>query len=319
MDLPIELRNAIDNKLQNVSIKELSKFAEDISNKYRNEERNGKRLLTKEAEALSYAAVRMPATYGAVYTALKNTFQINNIEIETLLDVGAGTGAGSWAVNEFLDLKRIICIEREEVMINIGKSLMLESENKVLQNSVWKQQDIIKNRITDTADLVICSYMLNELPEADRMKVLENLWEITNKVLIIIEPGTPYGFSIIKQIRKELINKKGYLIAPCSNIEECPLENDWCHSICRISRNKAHKLLKDADVPYEDEKFSYISFSKQEFNKIEFSRILRHPIIETGKITVNTCSAEGIKTEIITKKEKDKFKKLKKSKCGDII
>ena len=319
MDLPIELRNAIDNKLQNVSIKELSKFAEDISNKYRNEERNGKRLLTKEAEALSYAAVRMPATYGAVYTALKNTFQINNIEIETLLDVGAGTGAGSWAVNEFLDLKSITCIEREEVMINIGKSLMLESENKVLQNSVWKQQDIIKNKITDTADLVICSYMLNELPEADRMKVLENLWEITNKVLIIIEPGTPYGFSIIKQIRKELINKKGYLIAPCSNIQECPLENDWCHSICRISRNKAHKLLKDADVPYEDEKFSYISFSKQEFNKIEFSRILRHPIIETGKITVNTCSAEGIKTEIITKTEKDKFKKLKKSKCGDII
>ena len=319
MDLPIELRNAIDNKLQNVSIKELSKFADDISNKYRNEERNGKRLLTKEAEALSYAVVRMPATYGAVYTSLQNTIEIYNSEIETLLDVGAGTGAGTWAVNEILNLKSITCIEREEVMINIGKSLMQESENKVLQNAVWKKQDVVKDKITDTADLVICSYMLNELPEIERLKVLENLWSITKKILVIIEPGTPYGFSIIKQIRKELINKKGYLIAPCPNAEECPLENDWCHSICRVSRNKAHKLLKDANVPYEDEKFSYISFSKEEFRKIEFSRILRHPIIETGKITVNTCSAEGIKTEIITKKEKDKFKKLRKSKCGDIV
>ena len=186
MDLPIELRNAIDNKLQNVSIKELSKYADDISNKYRNEERNGKRLLTKEAEALSYAVVRMPATYGAVYTSLQNTIEIYNSEIKTLLDVGAGTGAGTWAVNEILNLKSITCIEREEVMINIGKSLMQESENKVLQNAVWKKQDVIKDKITDTADLVICSYMLNELPEIERLKVLENLWSITKKILVII-------------------------------------------------------------------------------------------------------------------------------------
>ena len=112
----------------------------------------------------------------------------------------------------------------------------------------------------------------------------------------------------------------GNVIAPCPNIERCPMpEDDWCHSTCRVARTKIHKLLKNGDVPYEDEKFSYIAVCKETIEKKDFARVLRHPKIESGKITMQVCSKEGISERIVTKKEKDLFKIARKVKCGESI
>lgn len=46
-------------------------------------------------------------------------------------------------------------------------------------------------------------------------------------------------------------------------------------------------------------------------------RVLRHPIIEAGKITLQVCSEEGVKEMVVTKKDKLLFKKARKVKCGD--
>ena len=90
-------------------------------------------------------------------------------------------------------------------------------------------------------------------------------------------------------------------------------KNDWCHSICRIARTKIHKKLKGGVVPYEDEKFSYMAFSKKECKMAE-ARILRHPKSEPGKITLEVCTKKGIDRIIVTKKNKEKFKIARKSK-----
>lgn len=320
MELPVELRSLIEEKLDGISVKELQKNSESVSLKYRDDNRDGSRLVTEEIEALAYSAVRMPATYGAIHTVLQNTFEIYKPEIHSILDVGAGTGAGTWAVNGLTDFKEAVCLEREDVMMNLGKSLMKESGIEQLENAKWEKFDLVNSDLTHQADLVICSYVLNEISEQERMQALDKLWNATNKILVIIEPGTPVGFSEIKEIRKKLIETGGQVIAPCPNIEKCPMpENDWCHSTCRVSRTKIHKLLKSGDVPYEDEKFSYIAVSKQAFEKQDFSRVLRHPKIESGKITLQICSNEGISEKVITKKDKELFKTARKAGCGDEI
>ena len=94
MELPIELKNLIENELEKANIKDLQKNAENISFKYREKSGKGNRLVTENIEALAYSAVRMPATYSAIYTALKNVLEIYNPKIESVLDVGAGTGGG---------------------------------------------------------------------------------------------------------------------------------------------------------------------------------------------------------------------------------
>lgn len=320
MELPVELRNLIEEKLKGLSVKELQKNSESVSLKYRNEKRNGERLVTEEVEALAYAAVRMPATYGAVSTALNYTFEICNERIESVLDVGAGTGAGTWAVSNFINFENAVCLEREDVMRKLGELLMQQSNVETLKKVKWERFDLVDSDIKYNADLVVCSYVLNELSEANRLKALDKLWEATNKILLIIEPGTPKGFSEIKELRKALINKGGEVIAPCPNIGECPMpENDWCHSTCRVARTRIHKLLKNGDVPYEDEKFSYIAVSKENIDKKDFARILRHPKIESGKITLHVCTKDGIGEMSVTKRDKEMFKIARKVKCGDKI
>ena len=87
----------------------------------------------------------MPATYGAINSALEHTLEIlkiNNIdykkELKTLLDIGAGTGTASWCALEYLDLENITCIENEINMLSLGKQLM-QANNKIYDIAKWKK------------------------------------------------------------------------------------------------------------------------------------------------------------------------------------
>jgi ribosomal protein RSM22 (predicted rRNA methylase) len=76
--------------------------------------------------------------------------------------------------------------------------------------------------------------------------------------------------------------------------------------------------LKNGDAPYEDEKFTYIAFTKAQCGKAA-GRIRRHPRIEPGKITLELCTASGLTSKVYTKKDKEMFKKARKSDCNDEI
>ena len=317
MKIPELLENAIEEKLKHIKLTELKQYASKLSEKYMYQERTGDTLLNTELEALAYSVIRMPATYGAVYTALKNTLEKINCQMQTVLDVGAGTGATAWAVSELLDIKNIRCLERERVMQELGKELMDTNPN--FKDVSWEYIDIVENNLEAKADLVITSYMLNEIKPEKREQVINKLIENTNHILVIIEPGTPEGFRNIKEVQKIAIHNGLYIVAPCTFQGICPLpDEDWCHSIVRMERTKAHKLLKNADLPYEDEKFSYIAISKEPYDNSKI-RILRHPIIEKGKITLKVCHNGKIEEMLVTKRNKEMFKNAKKKKCGDRI
>lgn len=316
MKIPQLLETAIENETKNIKITELKKHAQNLSNKYMKEERTGKSLVSKEIEALAYSIMRMPATFGAISTALKYALNLlPNIEINSVLDIGAGTGAAIWAINEFLNPNKTTCIEREQAMRIIGGKLL--KYNNEIKNVEWIDANITNCEFPEKADLIIVSYMINELKPEEREKLIHKLLKIESKLILIIEPGTPEGFKNIKNIQKQVIDEGAYILAPCTMQNVCPLpEDDWCHTTVRIERTKIHKLLKDGDAPYEDEKFSYIAITKEKY-QTKTSRILRHPIIEKGKITLKLCTNGHIEEKIVTKKEGEIFKQAKKKKCGD--
>lgn len=318
MKLPNILEYLIEEEVYKYKISELKECSQKLSNKYMNEKRTGKTLLAQKQEAIAYSVIRMPATFGAISKALNIILENNNIEIKSLLDVGAGTGAASWAVNEIIDIDEITCLERESVMSELGKKLMNQT-NGTLKSAKWIAKDIIQDELDEKADLVIVSYMINELKESDRLIALDKLINSTNEILLIVEPGTPEGFNNIKRIRDEVIKRGLNIIAPCTHNQECPLpENDWCSTVVRVQRNKIHKLLKDGDVPFEDEKFSYIAISKKAYGKPK-SRILRHPIIQNKMIKLKLCTEDGIKEIVVTKKNGELYKTVKKKNNGDSI
>ena len=314
MDIPQELKEKIE-KISNIGHMKIIEESQSISKKYRENDGKGKKIVTKQSEAIAYAISRMPSTYCAVYSSISQCLKNYKQDIKTVLDIGAGTGAATWALTSLINVEQITCLEREKEMRKIGKLLMEQS----LPQVEWKEIDLCKDEINEKADMVISSYVINELTEENRQKAIAKMWNATRGILVIIEPGTPEGFSHILEARKILLKEGADIVAPCTHNGECLIgENDWCSFYTRVARSKMHKQAKKGELGYEDEKFSYIAFSKTPINKYD-AVVLRHPQIATGHVKVKLCTQNGIEERTYTKKDKEIYKKIKKLNAGETI
>ena len=138
MKLPEELKNRLEEISNKYKENELKNAYAGISERYMNEKRTGNTLLSSEKDVIAYANARMPATYGAVYTAFSKAVDyLNEIKLKTLVDIGAGTGAATWAISGFINFEKITCIEREKNMMDFGKSLM---QGIKLERNSWVER-----------------------------------------------------------------------------------------------------------------------------------------------------------------------------------
>lgn len=220
MEFPAELRGEVERLLSEENTDKLAKAAEGISARYRGNDGSGKRLVSSRRDILAYSAVRMPATFGAVSRSLELALEClpRGGEFRTVLDIGAGTGSATHAAYLAADCGEFTCIEREPEMISVGRQLT----EFCGVPAVWKQGDITSG-IDDSAELVMCSYCLNELTETVRRKAVEQLWSSTQRLLLIVEPGTPDGYSRILSARQQLIGLGAHIAAPCPHENACPL------------------------------------------------------------------------------------------------
>lgn len=314
MELPVALKAAVEARVADADHRRMARLAADISERYREKTRSGAPLVSQADEALVYAAVRMPATYGATRTALACALAAHPLEIRSLMDAGAGTGAATWAAASLLDLEEITCLEGADAMLELGKSLMTEGPR-----ARWLNCDIANGPLPGAADLVIASYMLNELSDAQRPAALEKLWNAAGRMLLLVEPGTPAHAQQLARARAQLIALGAHVAAPCPHNGECPMAaEDWCHFTCRIARSRLHKQLKGGEVPYEDEKFAYMAFAREKIAPPR-ARVLGHPALEKGRITATLCAPGGIEKRAFRKRDGAAYKMAKKLSWGDSI
>lgn len=310
------IRNTVEKLAEKYGVQSLKKASDALTATYASNKSDGARLVTTPEQAAVYAIVRMPATYAAVCSALSHSVSDNTDGFSTMLDVGAGTGAAYFAANNILGISHADLLEREPAMISVAKTLCSAES----LDADFIKSDVCVFEPVKKYDLVTASYALNETDRITREKILDKLFLCTKKLLVIIEPGTPAAFALQKEIRDHLKSKGAALIAPCPENAVCRLsENDWCHFTCRVPRSKLHKLVKGGDVPYEDEKFTYSAFCLDGSISPCRSRILRHPLIEKGKITLSLCSEDGICSRTIYKSDKDLYKTARKSGAGDSL
>ncbi len=314
MELPESVKTLSEEVSEGYNLKELKAAAETLSTDYRERERSGKTFIENDLFAAAYMLSRMPATAGAVSAALAETLKRYSESVETVLDIGAGTGATAIALSEISSIKKVHCVEREPYMLNLGKKVT----EAINLNAVWSLGDA-SNLKNEGYDLVVSSYMLNEIPEPQLEKVLEGMWQSTKGLLLIVDNGTVSGFKRLNTAREILRSFGAQVVAPCPDVEVCPFENqDWCHFAARISRSKIHKTLKGGEVPYEDEKFSYIAVSRTPQSNCN-ARVLRHPKIAAGMVNLKLCTKDGIIDKRVTKKDKELFKTARKCSAGDEI
>lgn len=313
MILPQYVQEKVNELYASLNKKSLTETQKGLTEKYKQQTGQSRSLIDSKKDSLLYAISRMPATFSVIYTllnSLKNQAYLN--DIKTVLDVGSGTGAGYFALNELESDLAISLVERDENMIEVFKT-MTDGEVEVLQS------DALKFQTEETYDLVMTSYVLSEMTEVDRMNMVDKLLNLSNEYVLIIDTGTPRTYENMMKVKKYAIQRGAKIVAPCMT-EKCGLVNDYCQFYARVERSSLHKMAKSGTLSYEDEKYFYLLI-KKECNQplTNSSRVIRRPIIKENNIELVLCFSGGVKKQVFTKKNKDLFKKAKKTKVNDLI
>lgn len=319
MFLPEELQQAIEAEVEPYGWQEMTEAREDLTDRYRQRTQKG-RFMSTEAHRYSYVVTRMPATYAVVVTVLEEIkARLPDLEIKSVLDLGAGPGTAMWAASEvFPSIQKITLIEQDDQLMALGKRLASYSQNPAIATADWQPGNLEALTIKGSYDLIILSYSVGELSTQAIPKLMQACWD-AGQLLVVIEPGTPKGFGVIHDIRTQLIALQSHMVAPCPHTVACPMAQagDWCHFAARVDRSFLHRRLKGGTLPYEDEKFSYVSVSKFPA-QLPQTRVLRPPLKRSGHVCLTLCTAEGLKHETVSKRSPELYKQAKKLEWGSV-
>jgi len=290
-----------------------------LSGRYRAETRDGRMHLSDDLFAKVYAAARLPATYAALRASLASLAEGRpNFAPATLLDVGAGPGTALWAAADaFPALGGATLLEASAPIRRLGQRL---GAGAFAFAPDWRAGDLAADLAAmPGADLVTLSYVLDEIAPAAIAPLADMLWSKTGGVLLVVEPGTPAGWARILTVRDRLIAAGAQVVAPCPHAQSCPIvAPDWCHFAQRLPRSRLHLRAKEAEVPYEDEKFAYVALARDAPAGSSHQRVLAPPRPGSGKVRLKLCRPDGtIADALVTKRDGDRFREARRADWGD--
>lgn len=320
MELPLLLRRAVDRALSGIPLDELAATAAVLSQRYREERRDGKAHVASNRDALAYLAVRLPATYAAVRASFAAVAEARpDFAPKSALDIGAGPGTALWAATEcWPELADVLLVEASPVFRAFGEQLAAEMQQVRM---TWRTSDVATDGIHgEPRDLVTLAYVLNEIAPENQSLVVERLWRLAADTFVIVEPGTPAGWERILAARRQLIEAGAHVIAPCPHANACPLQpTDWCHFARRVARSRLHRQAKGADVPWEDEKFSYLAVSRT-WAAAAGARVIARPRKASGRVTLKLCRPDGSAAEqLFSRREGALFRRASRSDWGSSL
>ena len=165
-DLPAALKASLEARLHGQSRQDAAVRAARISTAYRSGGNSG--TISSEADAIAYATVRMPATYAAVAASLNALMQAYpEFAPVSLLDVGAGPGTASFAAAEaFLSLASFDAVDANPALRTLALALVDdEMRIRALNYALGSARPLLDR--AESADLVMASYMIGELSDAE--------------------------------------------------------------------------------------------------------------------------------------------------------
>jgi ribosomal protein RSM22 (predicted rRNA methylase) len=317
-DLPAELKAALEAKLQGFSRSDAASRAALISKTYR--DGGNSAAIRSEADALAYALARMPATYAAVTASLNALREITpHFAPQSLIDVGAGPGTATWAATEaFPSLQTLMLVDANLALRALALDL---GRGSTRLHDLNYQRGEARAALADAepADLVVASYMIGELSEQEQEALAALMWSKTCDTLLVVEPGTPAGYRRIIALRAQLIAAGAHVAAPCPHDGECPLQApDWCHFTQRLPRSRAHKQIKGVELPFEDEKFSYVALTRVAAAR-PVARVLAQPVVTKIEVTAKLCTPDGLAITSVSRRAKGEFARARRWRWGDAV
>jgi ribosomal protein RSM22 (predicted rRNA methylase) len=271
------------------------------------------------------------------------------------LGSGPGTALWA-ASAQWPALQALTAWERELAAITLGRKLAAGSANPALRATRWERVDLTSDRrpttddrrpttddrrpttddrrpTTDrslpsdprspipdprspTHDLVVLGHVLNELDPQARQGVIATAWRLTGGLLLLVEPGTPEGFVVVRAARDQLLAQGAYTIAPCAHDRPCPLGDDWCHFPQRLKRPDFQRRARAAPSPWEDSKFAYVAMARFTPESPIWGRVIREASSNKAYAEVKVSSIAGVARYRALKRNRDAFRQVKALEWG---
>jgi ribosomal protein RSM22 (predicted rRNA methylase) len=312
------LRAAIDAETARVPGAALARAADALSRRYREAPPEGIGCLTDD-ERLAYAAVRLPATAAALDAVFAAVAAHTGLEPASITDLGAGPATVLWpALWRWPGIGRVTLIDRDPALLALGLRLWQHVGPGATPEIVTRTGDLTASD-APASDLVVVSYAIGEVDAGRVAAVVDRALALTRGAVAIVEPGTPAGYARILAVRDRLRAGGAVLAAPCPHHGTCPMAGtDWCHFAARLDRSRLHRYLKQGDLGWEDEKFSYVVAvpAAAAVPRRAAARIVRRPRKDTGHVRLPLCAADGLRDAIVTRRAAD-YRDARDAEWGD--
>lgn len=316
--LPPRLQDAISDFCSEARGADIAQRAAAQSARYRT---GGGSLsaVSDQDDVAAYLTARLPATYAATRAALDTVrMRAPAFHPQSLLDFGAGPGTASWAaIDIWPGVKSVTMQDHNPHFAEAARALVAESPHAAL-----RQAQITTAIPRDRGfDLVIAAYVFSEIAESRIAEIVSRLWSICRGILVIVEPGTPVGFQRVLQARQALLETQAMIAAPCPGEVRCPMTGgDWCHFAVRLPRTRDHMRAKNAQVPYEDEKFSYVAAARDGGVLTPSAPRIIAPVVSTkAGSRFRLCTENGISDVDIPRRNAAEYRRHRRKNWGDVF
>ena len=308
------------------------KNAASLSLKYRTERSGNAKYIQSMGDVLAYLAVRSPSTYSQIYGALTNVKElIPDFKPLSILDIGSGPGTAIWAAQEiFPSIKTGTAIDMDSNFIKVGEQI-ISAKPELKINWQTANLGMSLSKFSGNFDLVIIGNVLNELDKKTAEKVLEFAVKCSRGIILITEPGTPYGYENIEYAAKVLVSPDNYLVAPYIdykfinsdeiNFAEKIKRPEFLKRVRHLQRkneqSESDRLLPPSD--WEESKYYYLAYSRTALSDRPKVRVIDKPKPLKPFVELKLLTGQGVRIERVFKKDRAKYKEAKKLKWGDII
>nr|XP_015833913.1 PREDICTED: methyltransferase-like protein 17, mitochondrial [Tribolium castaneum] len=248
------------------------RFQQVVDNKVRNVLKSGfynwKPVHYTPYEALVYLMSRSAPEFSVLARIFLEIAERDpGFEPRSLFDFGSGVGTVTWAANLYWKkhIFEYFNVDSSRDMNDLAQILLQDGKgtNKMSLRGVFYRQFLPATNTT--YDLVVCAYTLLELPSRQaRLDTILNLWNKTQKYLVVVDHGTNAGFQVVNEIRDFILHTKvGHVFSPCPHDEVCPrfAQNDG--TPCNFE-TFYFSLPIGAVSLRKSEKYSYVVLKKGE-------------------------------------------------------
>ncbi|KAI8887502.1 Rsm22-domain-containing protein [Backusella circina FSU 941] len=294
-------------------------------------------------ESIAYAAGVLPSNYAAIKNIMSElSNRLPDFKPVSMLDFGTGPGTAIWAAREHFNIDKCTAVDLSEDMLRVAEYLEESVKTENDKPIEFKRYFAIDPK--SKTDLVISAFTLGDVAsEALQKSTIEQLWEQTKDVLVLIDRGTPIGFSHIARARQwvlDLAGTNGHVVAPCPHDKLCPLlfspeakpDENWCHFSQRVQRPPFLMKTKHSKFNSEDAKYSYVILRKgprpvidNESNiaqqAYQWPRLIQPPLKKNGHVVMDVCASQGEIQRMVIPKSQGKlpYRDARKAMWGDLF